>query len=105
MPAPRPEHLAAAVGRHADGTTIALRVSPRASRTDFAGTYGQSLKLKVAAPPVDGAANEAVLAFLADRCGVAKSAVTLLTGERGRDKLVLVRGAAPEDVRRRLGAP
>ena len=104
MPAPRPEHLAAAVARHADGTTVALRVSPRASKTAFAGTYGQSLKLKVAAPPVDGAANEAVIAFLADRCGVAKRDVTLLAGERSRDKLVLLAGAEVADVRRRLGA-
>lgn len=87
MPADEP-----AVRAHEDGATVALRVVPRAPRTEVVGRHGDRIKLKVAAPPVDGAANEAVAAFLADRCGVRPGDVEVLTGERSRDKVVLVRG-------------
>jgi uncharacterized protein len=81
-----------AVRDHADGASVALRVVPRAPRTELAGRHGRTLKLKVHAPPVEGAANDAVRRFLADRLGVRASEVELLQGERSRDKVVLVRG-------------
>lgn len=87
MPAEEP-----AVRAHEGGATVALRVVPRAPRTEVVGRYGDRIKLKVAAPPVEGAANEAVAAFLADRCGVRPADVEVLSGERSRDKVVLVRG-------------
>jgi uncharacterized protein (TIGR00251 family) len=95
--------LEAAVAAHPEGATIALRVVPRAPRTVFVGRYGDRLKLKVAAPPVDGAANAAVLAHVAGLLGVRTSAVTILSGERGRDKVVLARGVGADDVRAALG--
>jgi uncharacterized protein len=81
-----------AVRAHADGATVALRVVPRAPRTELAGRHGRSLKLRVHAPPVDGAANEAVRHHLADLLGVRAGEVELLQGERSRDKVVLIHG-------------
>lgn len=95
---PNQDAIAGAVSPHEDGTTIAVRVVPRAPRTEVAGRYGDRVKLKVAAPPVEGAANAAVAAYLAERCGVRVSHVEVLVGERVRDKVLLVRGVTPAEV-------
>ena len=83
-------------------TRIAVRVQPRASRSEVAGTYGDALKIRIAAPPVDGAANEELIAFLSKRLGIPKSAVTIVRGMQGRDKQVAVEGLSEEEVRDRL---
>jgi uncharacterized protein len=70
-----------------------LRIQPRATKDEIAGFHGDSLKVRLAAPPVDGKANERLRAFLAEECGVAKSKVTLLSGETGKVKRVRI--AAP----------
>ena len=75
-----------------DGCRLQVHVVPRASRTQLAGIHGDALKLKVAAPPVDGAANEAVVRFLAHRLGVRRDAVGIVSGATGRLKVVVVRG-------------
>lgn len=74
------------------GVEIALLVRPRASRTRVVGPQGDRLKVQVAAPPVEGAANRAVRALLADRLGVAPSAVELCAGETSARKTVRVAG-------------
>ena len=79
---------------------LALHIQPNARRTEFAGRHGEAMKLRLAAPPVDGKANAALVAFLADFCGVAKSAVVLVSGETSRAKRVRVVGAGPEAVAR-----
>ncbi|TAH45504.1 MAG: YggU family protein [Betaproteobacteria bacterium] len=85
----------------ADGSIIlSLHVQPAAKQTGFAGLHGDAMKIRLAAPPVDGKANAALCAFLAQFCGVPKSAVTLLSGETSRAKRVRVQGAAPEAVAR-----
>ncbi len=81
------------------GVEIALLVQPRSSRTRLAGEHDGRLKLQLAAPPVDGAANEALIAFLSERLGVSKRQVVLLQGQTGRRKLVRVEGVALERVR------
>jgi len=82
---------------------VALHVQPRASRTQWAGIHGgAALKLRLQAPPVDGKANEELIRFLADYFGVPRSAVSILSGQSGRDKCVLIAGAAPEDIVERL---
>lgn len=86
------------------GVLLALHVQPGARRTEVAGPYGDALKLRLAAPPVDGRANAALCAFLADRLGVSAAAVTLLAGHSGRRKRVLVAGLTTDEVRRRLAA-
>ena len=87
----------------ADGIRLRIRVQPRASRTELAGRHGDALKVRLTAPPVDGAANEALLRFLADRLGVARSAVRLAAGASGRAKVVAVDGVSAEAARARLG--
>lgn len=80
------------------GAVLEVVVVPRASRTRVVGEHGGRLKLQLAAPPVDGAANEALLGFLADALGVRRAAVVILRGESGRRKTVRVDGAVAADV-------
>lgn len=82
----------------ATGVRLTLHVQPRASRTEIAGLHGDALKLRLAAPPVDGAANEALIRFLAERLGVPRSAVTLVSGATSRRKVVEVSGMTAEAV-------
>ena len=81
---------------------IAVRVQPRASRTELAGTYGEALKIRIAAPPVEGAANKELIAFLSKRLGLSKSALQVVKGAQGRDKLVEIEGLSEQEVRERL---
>jgi uncharacterized protein (TIGR00251 family) len=78
-----------------EGLTIALQIQPGAKRTEVVGAHGDALKIKVQAPPVDGAANEALLAFLAKALGVKARDVKLLRGATSRQKVVLVTGVTP----------
>jgi uncharacterized protein len=87
----------------ADGIRLQVRVQPRAARTEIVGEHGGALKIRVAAPPVDGAANEALVRFLAERLGVARSAVSIGGGANARSKVVLVAGIEPEAAAARLG--
>ena len=84
------------------GVRIRLRVQPRASRTEVAGVHGDALRVRVGAPPVDGAANEAVVRLIAERLDVPLSAVRLVQGATGRTKVVTVDGIGLELARSRL---
>jgi uncharacterized protein (TIGR00251 family) len=87
----------------ADGIRLQVRVQPRAARTEIVGEHGGALKIRIAAPPVDGAANEALIRFLANRLAVPRSAVEVVAGTAGRSKVVLVSGIDPSDAAARLG--
>jgi uncharacterized protein (TIGR00251 family) len=87
----------------AGGVRLRVRVQPRASRTECAGLIGDELKIRLAAPPVEGAANDALVRFLAARLGVARAAVFLVAGGSSRSKLVEVQGVEEAAVRVRLG--
>jgi uncharacterized protein (TIGR00251 family) len=87
---------------HPEGTLLALKVTPRASKNEIGEALGDELKLKVTAPPVDSAANRAVLEFLAEALGCSKSSLSLLKGETARHKTILLRGLSPERVARKL---
>ena len=87
---------------HPEGASVQLRVVPRARRTELSGRHGAALKLRVAAPPVEGAANDEVCRFLAHAIGVRPRAVEVLSGERGRDKVVLIRGVTVSELRAEL---
>lgn len=76
--------------RDGEDLLISVYVQPRASRDEIAGPYGDALRIRVAAPPVDGAANEALCRFIAGLCGVAKRAVSVDSGDTGRRKTVRV---------------
>ena len=69
---------------------LELHVQPGAKRTEFAGMHGERLKVRLAAPPVDGKANDALIAFLADHYGVPQRNVTIETGFGSRQKRVVV---------------
>jgi uncharacterized protein (TIGR00251 family) len=77
--------------RAADGSvTLTLHIQPGAKQTGFVGPHGEAMKIRLAAPPVDGKANAALCAFLAAFCGVPKAAVELLSGDTSRAKRVRI---------------
>jgi uncharacterized protein len=75
-----------------------VHVQPRASRTEIAGVYGTALKVRLHSPPVDGAANEELITFLAKVLGVSKRAVRIVSGQASRGKTVEVEGVSPVSV-------
>lgn len=72
------------------GCVITVHVQPGAKRTEIVGEHGDALKIRLAAPPVDGKANEALLSYLADRLAVGRRAVALRAGMAARRKLIAV---------------
>jgi uncharacterized protein (TIGR00251 family) len=82
---------------------IHIRVIPRARRTEISGRRGDAILVRLAAPPVDGAANDALIAYLADRLGLPQRRITIARGATGRDKTLAVDGLTSADVARRLG--
>lgn len=77
---------------------LQLRVQPGAGRAGVVGRHGDALKVRVAAPPIDGRANEAVLELIADELGIKSAHVVLVSGHTARTKRVLVRGISLETV-------
>jgi hypothetical protein len=88
---------------HPNGTILAVRVVPRSSRAEIIGVVDGSLRVRLAAPPVDGAANAALIELVARLCGIPKSRVNILSGERSKQKRLLLRGIDATEVRHRLG--
>jgi hypothetical protein len=84
---------------------LELLVQPRASRTRVVGEHGGRLKVQLAAPPVDGEANAALVGFLAGALGVRQGDVTIARGDSGRRKTVRVAGVAAAQVVAALGSP
>lgn len=82
--------------------TIPVRVQPRASRDALGGVRNGALLVRLTAPPVEGEANASLVRFLARALGVPPTAITLVRGSRGRDKLVKVSGVDVAGVRERL---
>jgi uncharacterized protein (TIGR00251 family) len=95
---------ALAIRAHAGGVRVAVRVQPRASREEIRGVRNGVLEVALSAPPVDGRANAALIALLAERLQVPRRAVSLVRGETGRDKLVAIEGIAVEDALARLSS-
>ena len=86
--------------REQDGAiTFEVRVAPRASRNRIVGIQDGAVKVSLTAPPVDGAANEALKKLLAKALGVAKSDIEILRGDRARIKVLRVHGVSVKDVR------
>jgi uncharacterized protein (TIGR00251 family) len=94
--------MAAWLKTAAGGVVLNLRIVPRASRSETAGPLGDALKIRLQAPPVDGKANAALREFLAVRLNVPLRAVTLLSGETGRQKRVSVAGVTAAEVEGKL---
>jgi uncharacterized protein (TIGR00251 family) len=82
------------------GVRFAVRVQPRASKNEVVGIYGTALKIRLQAPPVDGAANAALISFLADLFGVSRRSVRIISGESSRDKIVEIAGVSADLIHR-----
>lgn len=83
------------LSRAADGSVmLTLHIQPGAKKTEIVGLHGEALKIRLAAPPVDGKANAALIAYLARVCGVSRSDIVLVSGESARAKRVRISGAA-----------
>ena len=80
------------------GCELSVLVQPRASRTKVVGEHDGRLKIALAAPPVDGEANAALIEFLSDALNVRKADISLLDGDTSRRKRLAVRGVAPSQV-------
>ncbi len=85
-----------------DGLLLDVHVQPRASRNELAGLQGDSLKVRLTSPPVEGAANKLCREFFAKLLGVAKSRVTLVSGEKSRHKRLFIEGVTLEDAQKKL---
>jgi uncharacterized protein len=81
---------------------LTLRVSPGASRSAVVGRHGAGWKVRVAAPPEDGRANDAVVRLLADTLALPVRDVQIVSGRSSRDKTVALEGIRPEEIERRL---
>ena len=91
--------------REGDGRlTLTLHIQPGAKKTEVAGLYGDALKIRLATPPVDGKANAALIEFVAARLGLARSAVSLKSGQTSRRKVLSVIDAPADTAHRLLGA-
>lgn len=82
--------------------TLTLHIQPGAKKTEFAGLHGDALKIRLAAPPVDGKANEALVKFVAEVLGLPKSAVNLKSGQTSRRKVLEVTGSDSQAIARLL---
>lgn len=91
---------------HTDGTGVILNlhIQPGAKKSEVVGPHGDALKIRLAAPPVDGKANAALLAFIAAKVSAGRTAVELLSGQSSRAKRVRIADITPADVRTGLGA-
>jgi uncharacterized protein (TIGR00251 family) len=93
-----PEWLSAA----ADGTIVSLHIQPRASKNEIIGMQGEALKVRLTSPPVEGAANKLCCEFIAKLCGVAKLDVSIQSGEKSRQKRLLIFGVKSDAVQSAL---
>ncbi len=86
-----------------EAVRLAVRLTPSASRDAVVGFEGETLRVRVTAPPVEGRANAALVRLLARRLGVPRGAVRVVAGQTSRNKVVAVDGLEAVELRRRLG--
>ena len=86
-----------------DGVTLAIKLQPRASKNEIGEPQGPELRIRVTAPPVDAAANEALLRLLADTLDCPRGKVELVRGHTARHKIVRIHGATPVAILAKLG--
>lgn len=85
-----------------DGVVLSLHIQPGAKKTEIVGLHGEFLKIRLAAPPVDGKANAALIEFLAAKVSLGRTAVSLISGETSRAKRVRISGLSGEAARAAL---
>ena len=101
----RPVSLPCFIRPHARGALLDILVAPRASRDKIVGKHGDRLKVAIAAAPTDGEANQALIEFLAGELGMAKQALSIVSGMQSKRKTVLIEGGAPDQVSLKLTRP
>lgn len=87
-----------------DDVVLSLHIQPGAKKTEVVGLHGEALKIRLAAPPVDGKANAALIEFIAAKVGAGRTAVALVSGETSRAKRVRIGGMTVQDAATRLMA-
>jgi len=85
------------------GATLSVRVQPRASRNQIEGVRDGALRVRLTAPPVDSAANQALVQLLAKTLGIPRGAITIIRGHKNRSKLLAIADLTPDEVAARLG--
>lgn len=88
-----------------NGILLAVKLQPRAAKNEIGGPLGEELKIKVTAPPVDAAANQALIDLLAEKLGCARGAVQIIRGKTSRHKTIWIGGLSPDEVLRKLFEP
>lgn len=91
------------IHEHESSVSFAIRVHPRAKKNAITGQVGDALKVSLAAPPVDGKANDACVDFFAKLLKVPRSSVTIAAGQTSRNKVIRITGLTGQQVRDRLG--
>ena len=86
----------------AGGTLLSVKLQPRAAKNEIGEPLGDELKIKVTAPPVDAAANEMLVKFLAEKLACARNRIELIRGQTSRHKTMILHGFQPEEVLARL---
>jgi uncharacterized protein (TIGR00251 family) len=87
---------------HPDGCTLAVRIHPGARKSAVTGIHDHALKISLTTPPVDGRANEALIAFLAESLRIPKARITIVVGAMNRSKTLRITGKSAADVRAAL---
>jgi uncharacterized protein len=88
-----------------DGVHLAVKLQPHAAKNEIGNALGDELKIKVTAPPVDAAANQALVDLLAEKLGCAKGAVQIIRGKTSRHKTIWIGGLSAEKVLQKLCSP
>ncbi len=84
------------------GTSLTIKLHPRAKNNAITGEVGDTLKVSLTAPPVDGKANQACIGFFAELLKVPRSSITIASGQTSRHKVIRVAGLSAEEIRKRL---
>lgn len=87
---------------HKDGATLAVRVTPKSSRSQIAGIVGDELKITLNAPPADGQANKELIHLLSKTFSIPKSQIEIISGQTARSKRLLLRGIDPTSIQSKL---
>ncbi len=91
------------IENHPQGIVLLVKVQPRSSKAGIGGEIGGRLKIKLSSPPIEGKANKELIELVAKRLKIAKSAVSLVKGEKGKEKSLLCKGISPQEAAELLG--
>lgn len=91
-----------AIEQSANGVLLRIRVQPRASRNEVVGLHGDTVRVRLSAPPVDGQANDELIRFLSQQLDVPRSAFRLVSGQTSRLKVIAINGVRMEEIAARL---